>query len=83
MLAWYGSLEDIYDQVSAEQALHESEERYRRADRATNDVIWDWLVVPDRIIWTGAVRHVLGEDTPPRRPANGGWPVFIRGTGRV
>lgn len=64
VLAWYGSLEDIDDQVTAEQALRESEERYRLAARATNDVIWDWLVASDRIIWTGAVRHVLGEDTP-------------------
>jgi diguanylate cyclase (GGDEF)-like protein/PAS domain S-box-containing protein len=64
VIAWYGSLEDIDDQVTAELALRESEERYRLAARATHDVIWDWIIDPDHIIWTGAVRHVLGEDTP-------------------
>ena len=76
VLAWYGSLEDIDDQVTAERALRESEERYRLAARATNDVIWDWLVVPDRIIWAGAVRHVLGDDIP-RETSSDWWLVRV------
>jgi diguanylate cyclase (GGDEF)-like protein/PAS domain S-box-containing protein len=61
VLAWYGALEDIHDQVAAELALRESEERYRLASRATSDVIWDWSIATDRVTWGGAVSEVLGE----------------------
>jgi diguanylate cyclase (GGDEF)-like protein/PAS domain S-box-containing protein len=51
ILRWYGVVEDIDDQVSAEQALQQAEERYRLAARATNDLIWDHDLVTDRIRW--------------------------------
>lgn len=60
VMLWYGSLEDIHDQVNAELALRASEERYRLAALATNDVIWDFRPDSERIEWNGAVEHVLG-----------------------
>lgn len=60
IIAWYGSLEDIHDQVVAETALRASEERYRLASRATNDVIWDWSFEEQRARWAGAYEKVLG-----------------------
>jgi diguanylate cyclase (GGDEF)-like protein/PAS domain S-box-containing protein len=60
LLKWYGTLEDIDDQVKAELALRASEERYRLASRATNDVIWDWTIGADHIEWSDAVDTVLG-----------------------
>ncbi|MCG6114008.1 MAG: EAL domain-containing protein [Mesorhizobium sp.] len=60
ILAWYGSLEDVHDQVLAEAALRESEERYRLATRATNDVIWDWSFGEQHAAWAGAYEKVLG-----------------------
>ena len=60
ILKWYGSMEDIHDQVLAEEALRESEERYRLACQATNDVIWDWHHEEDRLHWGGAVFSNLG-----------------------
>jgi diguanylate cyclase (GGDEF)-like protein/PAS domain S-box-containing protein len=60
IIAWYGSLEDIDDQVKAELALRDSEERYRLASRATNDVIWDWSADTTRITWAGAFSKVFG-----------------------
>jgi diguanylate cyclase (GGDEF)-like protein/PAS domain S-box-containing protein len=60
VIAWYGSLEDIHKQVLAETALRESEERYRLASRATNDVIWDWSWENRRASWAGAYKKVLG-----------------------
>lgn len=41
-------------------ALSRSEERYRLAARATDDVIWDWAVGDQRIEWGDAVRTTLG-----------------------
>lgn len=60
VVAWYGSLEDIHEQVLAENALRCSEERYRLASRATNDVIWDWSLDEQRATWAGAHKKVLG-----------------------
>jgi len=60
VVMWYGNLEDIDDQVNAEEALRASEERYRLASLATNDVIWDLKVGSERIEWSGAVETVLG-----------------------
>ncbi|MBI1620806.1 EAL domain-containing protein [Aquamicrobium sp. cd-1] len=60
VVAWYGSLEDIHDQVLGEEALRSSEERYRLASRATSDVIWDWSFQDQRATWAGAYKKVLG-----------------------
>jgi diguanylate cyclase (GGDEF)-like protein/PAS domain S-box-containing protein len=59
IIAWYGSLEDIDEQVAAELALRASEERYRLASRATNDVIWDWSFEDQQATWAGAHKKVL------------------------
>lgn len=58
--AWYGSLEDIHDQLTAERAMRESEERYRLASRASNDIIWDIPLGQDRIEFSDAVSVMLG-----------------------
>ncbi|MBB4004600.1 bifunctional diguanylate cyclase/phosphodiesterase [Aurantimonas endophytica] len=60
IIAWYGTLEDIDEQVRAELELRRSEERYRLAFRATNDVIWDWSYERRRTTWAGAIEEVLG-----------------------
>ncbi|UIJ72085.1 EAL domain-containing protein [Aurantimonas sp. HBX-1] len=60
VIAWYGTLEDIDEQVRAELDLRKSEERYRLASRATNDVIWDWSYESRWTTWAGAIEDVLG-----------------------
>lgn len=60
VIAWYGVLDDIDDQVKAELALRESEERYRLASGASNDIIWDWSAATNRIEWSGALETVFG-----------------------
>lgn len=70
VIAWYGNLEDIDDQVIAELALQESEERYRLASQATNDVIWDMSLERNRIDWSSAAATVLG------------YPGMLKGTTR-
>ena len=41
-------------------ALRESEERYRLAARATRDVLWDWDLVHDTVVWTESLEYALG-----------------------
>src|SRR5215217_6378480 len=40
-----------FERGQGEAALHEAEERYRLAAKATNDVIWDWDLAAERIRW--------------------------------
>jgi PAS domain S-box-containing protein len=44
----------------AEQALRESEERYRLAARATNDAIWDWDLETNTVRWNEALIDLFG-----------------------
>ncbi|WP_419816578.1 EAL domain-containing protein [Glacieibacterium sp.] len=59
-LLWYGTLEDIDDQVRASAALSLSEQRYRLALQATDEAIWDWRHDTDWIDWSEAVGSQLG-----------------------
>jgi diguanylate cyclase (GGDEF)-like protein/PAS domain S-box-containing protein len=60
VVSWYGNLEDIDDQVAGELALRESEERYRLAARATNDIIWDWSHSTNQIHWADGIQSAFG-----------------------
>ncbi len=44
----------------AENALRISEERFELMARATNDAVWDWDLVANRIWWNVGVRSFLG-----------------------
>jgi diguanylate cyclase (GGDEF)-like protein/PAS domain S-box-containing protein len=60
IIKWYGSVEDIHDQVVAEETLRATEERYRLASNASTDAIWDWSHTSQRITWSGAVGSHFG-----------------------
>nr|WP_247887227.1 PAS domain S-box protein [Azospirillum sp. SYSU D00513] len=57
---WVGVHTDITTRRRAEEALRETEERYRLAARATNDAIWDWNLEANHILWNEAVRTLFG-----------------------
>jgi len=62
------AVRDLSPQAKAERALRESEERFNLVSRATNDVVWDWNLVADRVWWNEGVTTVFGyapEDVGP------------------
>src|SRR3546814_18333670 len=66
-------ISDWSSDVCSSDLLRESEERYRLASHATNDVIWDWSHRTDRIEWgNGAVSEQHHEEHPTVQHGNAG-----------
>lgn len=51
---------EITERVAAEGALREGEERYRLATRATQDAIWDWDLITDKLWWNEGIQKIFG-----------------------
>jgi diguanylate cyclase (GGDEF)-like protein/PAS domain S-box-containing protein len=60
VVRWYGTLEDIDDRKRTEQALRESEERFRLAAQAAGLGIWDFDAIHQRREWSGELKEMLG-----------------------
>jgi PAS domain S-box-containing protein len=56
-----GISRDISDRVRNEQALRDSEERFRLAALATRDAIWEWDPARGTIEWSSSSAELTGE----------------------
>lgn len=67
-----GTVRDITVERQAELAIQATEERYRLVTRATNDVIWDWDLAKDHVLWNESLLTAYGWD-PSLINSSGGW----------
>ncbi len=51
---------DVTEQRKAERTVRTTDERFRFVARATNDVIWDWDIQTNALVWNDSVEHVFG-----------------------
>ncbi len=68
-----GFARDVTESRRAEQALRETEERYRLASRATNDAIWDWDLATNHVLWNEALGEAHGYAPDVVEPTGDWW----------
>jgi PAS domain S-box-containing protein len=64
---------DVTERKRAEKDRFEMAERYRLANKATNDVIWDWDIVNDAQRWNEAGTAVFGWTDIVEAPQTAAW----------
>jgi diguanylate cyclase (GGDEF)-like protein/PAS domain S-box-containing protein len=70
--SWCGTAEDCNERRYATDKLRASEERYRLAMKATNDVVWDWDFETGELTWGEAMYSQLGHALS-RETNHGDW----------
>ncbi len=55
-----GSHTDITERKLAEAQLRQSELRFQILARATNDAVWDWDLLTDKVWWNDSVQTLFG-----------------------
>lgn len=58
-------INDITEKIQAEAELRASSERFHYVMNATNDIVWDWQIGSNKILWSNHYRDILGWDLPP------------------
>ena len=59
-LGFIGSVLDIAERKEAEEALRQSEERFRIATQTGKVGVWDWDIVANRVLWTDSLYRIHG-----------------------
>jgi PAS domain S-box-containing protein len=68
---------DVTQQMLAIAAVSDSEERYRLVARASSDLIWDWDVSADRIVWPARDEASFGYAAAEMPGYKDGWLALI------
>lgn len=68
-----GSHTDITERKLAEERLRQSEERFQIMARATNDAVWDWDLLSNRVWWNESVQTLFGYSVAEARTNTTWW----------
>jgi PAS domain S-box-containing protein len=60
IIGTFGVSRNITERMRAEEALRESEERFRTLAKATNDAVWDWDLGTNKVWWNEGVLTLFG-----------------------
>lgn len=70
---WVSVERDITARKEVEEAVRVNEERFRLVASATNDVIWDWDLITDRLWWNESMTSQFGYDRDALEPGLDSW----------
>lgn len=65
--------QSIVRQRRVEKELRESQERFNLVARATNDVVWEWNLVTNKVWWNNAVMSLFGYSAAQIEPTVEWW----------
>jgi PAS domain S-box-containing protein len=74
---WTGSIADINDAKLAEDALRESQERYALAVDGSNDGIWDWDLLTNKMFVSERAQRIFGLEPGPTERLREEWHAMI------
>ena len=74
---WAGSVNDITARKAAEEALRLSQERYALAAAGSNDGIWDWDLLTDKMFVSERAQHIFGLEPGPTERLREEWHAMI------
>lgn len=57
---WVAVARDITDKRAAEQRAAINEDRFQLVSRSTEDVVWEWDVIADSLVWSAAFDKLTG-----------------------
>jgi two-component system, chemotaxis family, CheB/CheR fusion protein len=57
---WLGTNTDIHKQKQTEASLKVTEERFKLISKATNDAIWDWDLLTNKLWWNQTAFTIFG-----------------------
>ncbi|MEM6752461.1 MAG: PAS domain-containing protein [Cyanobacteria bacterium P01_C01_bin.38] len=60
VLRMAGSQTDITERKLASEQLRQSEQRFQILARATNDAVWDWNLLTNKLWWNDSVQTLFG-----------------------
>lgn len=63
----------VTERVRLEDQVHEAEERFRLAVRASLDNIWDWDLIADQVRWNDGVEAVFDHPQAALEPSSMSW----------
>ena len=66
-------IQDITERKQAETGLRQSEERYRLLARSSNETVWDWDLLTDRITWDPGTGPLLDYESSQLGDSVGWW----------
>lgn len=64
---------DVTESRQVQDAIRESEERFKAVARVTADAIWDWNLKADTIWWSEGMQSTFGFSPDELEPGSGSW----------
>lgn len=68
---------DVTERNKAREAIHQSNDRFKKVSEATNDAIWDWDVINDTLFWGEGFKTLFGHEMRENQSSTFLWSKYI------